>query len=104
MRQAKRTWALPRSFRVDGRTMIIVLMALGLLIEMVLRIGPTTDVWAITNDSTVGLRVFLQDDRLVSFKDFVFNKCGFSRAAQSNQSVITGGVLGPIALLFKIYA
>lgn len=97
MRQAKRTWALPRSFRVDGRTMIIALMALGLLIGMVWRIGPTPDVWASTNDSTAGLRVFSQDDRLVSFEDFEFNEGGFSGAAQSNQSVITGGILGPVA-------
>lgn len=77
--------------------MIIVLMALGLLIGIVLRISPTPDFWASTNDSTAGLRVFSQDDRLVSFEDFEFNGCGFSRAAQSNQSVITGGVLGPVA-------
>lgn len=96
MRQAKRAWAFPLPFWLDIKAIIIASMALGLVIGMIVRIGPMPSIWSDSNDQTAGLRVLSAKDQLVLFEDFEFHEGAWAGAAQSALIDAQGGVLGPV--------
>lgn len=96
MRQAKRAWAFPLPHWLDIKAIIIAAMALGLLIGMIVRIGPMPSIWSLKNDQTGGLRALSAQDQLVLFEDFEFHSGAWAGAAQTALIDPYSGMLGPV--------